>query len=223
MQNDPARFARYYLRVVNLVTWIATPIFGFLFVAAKPVIVLVLGRKWVEAAPVFQFLAIAALAQLLFSPTTWLFVCRGQSGRLLKLLLILTPIFFAGYAIGLPFGIKGVALTGSLVFVAVFPWVLSYTFRGTDLTLQRFGKAILCPVSVGFAAVFSGELALHLVGPQGTVFMLLAVALGFVAAYSLSALIPPVWREATSLRNLLRDLRSPIPTVQAQSQPALTA
>jgi len=223
IQNDPERFARYYLRVVNLVTWIITPVFSFLFVAAEPVIMLALGHQWLAAAPVFQFLCIAALALMLSSPTKWLFVCRGQSGRLLKLLLILTPIFFASYAIGLPFGIKGVALTGSLGFIGVFPWVLSYTFRGTHLTLQRFGEAILCPVSVGFAAVLSGELALHLVGPQGNVSKLLAVALGFVAAYSLSALIPPVWREATALRNLLRDLRSPVPTVQAQSQPALTA
>jgi len=221
LQNDPERFERYYLRVVNLVTWIGTPIFGFLFVAAKPVIILVLGRKWLEAAPVFQLLAIAALAQLLFSPTTSLFVCRGQSGRLFKLFLILTPIFFASYTIGLPFGIRGVALTGSLAFVCIFPWILSYAFRGTDLSLLRFGKAILCPVSVGLAGVFSGELALHLLGPQSNVLELVTVALSFVGAYSLSAFIPPVWGEATALRNLLRDLRPPAPTIHAQSQPAL--
>ena len=61
IQSDPERFARYYLRTVNLIMWISTPIFGFLFVAAQPVIVLVLGNQWREAAPVFQILAISAL------------------------------------------------------------------------------------------------------------------------------------------------------------------
>ena len=53
-QSDPERFARYYLRAVSLILWITLPIFGFLFVGAVPVIVVVLGRKWIEAASVFQ-------------------------------------------------------------------------------------------------------------------------------------------------------------------------
>ena len=64
-QSDPERFARYYLSAANLMMWISAPIFGFLFVAAQPVIVLTLGNQWQQAAPVFQILAVAALAQLL--------------------------------------------------------------------------------------------------------------------------------------------------------------
>ncbi len=66
IQNDPERFARYYLRAVNLIIWISGPMFAFLFVAAQPVIILVLGNKWREAAPVFQILIIGSLGQLLF-------------------------------------------------------------------------------------------------------------------------------------------------------------
>ncbi|HXZ39877.1 MAG TPA: lipopolysaccharide biosynthesis protein [Terriglobales bacterium] len=207
LQDDPERLARYFLRVANLMMWIVTPLFGFLFVAAEPVIILVLGKKWLAAAPVFQFLCIAALAQLLYNPTMWLFVCRGQSGRMLKLLLILTPIFFVSYIVGLPFGIKGVALSGSLVFVGIFPWLLKYAFRGTSLTLRRLGQAIRYPISLCLAGVFSAELALRLIAPQRIVSQLLVVALGFAAAYSLSALIPAVREEALSLRGLLADVR----------------
>ncbi|HKF56734.1 MAG TPA: lipopolysaccharide biosynthesis protein, partial [Blastocatellia bacterium] len=46
MQHDPERFARYYLRVVSLMAWISTPVFGFLFVAAGPVIAMALGHQW---------------------------------------------------------------------------------------------------------------------------------------------------------------------------------
>src|SRR5262249_44617651 len=89
LQEDPERFARYYLRAIGLIVWITAPVFGFLFVAAKPVIVLILGSKWAEAAPVFQILVLSALGQLLVESTVWLFISRGMSARFLKMLLII--------------------------------------------------------------------------------------------------------------------------------------
>lgn len=207
LQNDPEVFARFYLRAANLMTWITTPIFGYLFVAAEPVIVLVLGRQWRAAAPVFQILAIAALGQLFFDSTLWLFVSRGQSGRMLKLLLFISPIIIGSFAVGLPFGIKGVAFSGSLVLVGIFPWVLKYTFRGTQLTVKDFGRAISRPIAVCFAGILSGELALRLILPQTIVAQLGVSALGFAAAYLLSAVSPSIREEVAALRRLFDELR----------------
>jgi O-antigen/teichoic acid export membrane protein len=201
-QGDPERFARYYLRTVNLILWISAPIFGFLFVAAEPVIVLVLGNQWREAAPVFQILVISALGQLLLDSTVWLFVSRGQSLQLLKLMLVVSPILIASYAIGLPFGIKGVALSGSLVLLAIFPGILKFSFRGTNLTLKRLGRAILYPISLCLAGVFLAECALYLAASQRKVVQLLITALGFAMVYAFSMLVTPVRREVMSLRKL---------------------
>jgi O-antigen/teichoic acid export membrane protein len=206
-QDEPERFARYYLRTMNLILWISAPVFGFLFVAAQPVVVLVLGNQWREAAPVFQILAISALGQLLLDSTTWLFVSRGQSQQLLKILLIISPIIVAGYVIGLPFGIKGVALSGSLVLLAILPWMLKFAFRGTNLTLQRLGRALLYPIALSLAGVFLAELALGWIGPELIFSQLLVIALSFVMAYALSALIPTVREEIMSLRKLSSELR----------------
>ena len=54
--------------------------------------------------------------------------------------LIMCPIAVASYAIGLPFGIKGVALSGALTMLTIFPWILKFGFRVTELTLRRFGQ-----------------------------------------------------------------------------------
>jgi PST family polysaccharide transporter len=213
IQGDPERFARYYLRAVNLIMWISAPVFGFLFVAAQPVIVLVLGNQWRAAAPVFQILAISALGQLLLESTIWLFVSRGHSQQLLRLLLIISPIIVGSYAIGLPFGIKGVALSGSLVLLAILPWMLKFAFRGTNLTLERLGRALLYPIALCLAGVFLAELALHLIAPQRIFSQLPVVALSFAAAYSLSAFIPPVREEIMSLRKLSSELRPSSQTV----------
>jgi PST family polysaccharide transporter len=206
-QGDPERFARYYLRTVNLTTWALAPIFGFLFVAAQPVITLILGTQWQKAAPVFQILATCALAQLILDSILWLLVSRGQSGRLVKLLLSISPVLIGSFAIGLPFGIKGVALVGSLTLVGVLPWVLKFAFRGTLLTLQQLGKAIVCPISLVLAAVFLAEVALHVAAPQRIVTQLTVVALGFATAYSLSLLIPAVRKQVMSFMELFGESR----------------
>ena len=203
LQDDPERFARYYLRALSLMIWIIAPIFGFLFVAARPVIVLVLGAKWDEAAPVFQILVISALAQLLMDSTGWLFISRGQSSRLLRLLLVISPIILSSTAIGLPFGIKGVALSESLFLVAMLPWILRFTFRGTHLTLSGVGRALLYPISLCLLGVCLASLALRRLNGQALLLQILGAAAGFAVACLLSALVPAVRREVASYKDLL--------------------
>jgi len=208
VQAEPERLARYYLRTANLITWITAPLFGFLYVAAAPVIVLVLGRRWEEAAPVFQILAIVALGQLLLESTVWLFVSRGQSRRLLRLSLTICPLVIAGYAVGLPFGIKGVALAGSLVFLGIFPWILKYSFRGTQVTLQRVGRAILYPVVLSLSGIGVAEVLLETLAPNKAPEQLFLSAVGFALGSMLALLLaPPIREEFLSLKKLLSTSR----------------
>jgi O-antigen/teichoic acid export membrane protein len=208
VQRDPEQCARYYLRAVNLLMWIGTPVFGFLFVVAEPLIVLILGSQWRASGPVFQILAVSALGQLLLEPTIWLFVSQGQSGRFLKLMLMIAPILIGSYVLGLPFGIKGVALSGSLVMLVMFPWILKFNFRGTNLTLHRLGKAILYPISTCLTVVCLAGVSLHLIGVSGDVSKLVLAAFVFASGYSLSMLVPAVRGEIMSLKSLFRKSRS---------------
>jgi hypothetical protein len=93
-----------------------------------------------------------------------------------------------------------------LVLLAMFPWILKFSFRGTDLTRRRLGQAILYPLSVCLTAVFLAELALRMAATQRIVSQLLVAALGFAAGYALSLLIPPVREEIMSLRKLFGEL-----------------
>ncbi len=207
IQAEPERLARYYLRTVNLVVWICAPVFAYLFVTADPVIVLLLGRKWVAAAPVFQILVVSAIGQVLLDTTVWLFVSMGKSAQFLKMMIVISPIVILSFAVGLPFGIKGVALSGSLVLIAMLPWILRYTFRGTQLTLRRLGGALLCPISLSLAGIVFGEFTLHLFARKDTIPQLLAAASGFAVAYGLSLLVPTIREEVLSLRKLFTEMR----------------
>lgn len=213
LQDDPDRLARFYLRMANLIMWITAPIFGFLFVAATPVIVLTLGKQWRPAGPVFHILAIFALGQLLWESIVWLLISRGLSKRLLKMVAIWCPITIASYAVGLPWGIKGVALSGALTMLLTFPWVLSFGFRGTTLTLPRLGRKLMYPVITCLAGVAASEAALHEIGRMATVPQILISGAAFAAGCLLATILKPVREELKDLRGLLKNARG-IPAPQ---------
>lgn len=208
VQDDAERLGRYYLRAVNVIMWISAPIFGFLFVAAEPVIVLTLGGRWRGAAPVFRLLAMFALGQLLLESTNWLLVSRGKSLRLLQLWLMLAPIMIASYAIGLPFGIRFVALSSALVQFAILPGILKFTFRGTTITLRRLGRAVLYPVLMCLVAVCSARVAQNFFTRLETIPALLVATLGFTVGCLLSLLLPQMRDDLMSFWSLLARSRS---------------
>jgi PST family polysaccharide transporter len=207
IQNSPERFARYYLRAISLVVWVGAPLFGILFVGAEPVIRLSLGRQWHQAAPVFRILAISGLGQLVLQSTVWLFVSRGKSERLLKMLLAISPAIVGSFVIGLPFGIKGVALCYSLVLLAILPWILKYTFRDTNLSLQRLGAVIVDPILLALVSISVAELLLHVTSLDRPIPRLVAILLCFAVVYSASSLVPRIRVQVSAFKDLIREMR----------------
>jgi len=116
-------------------------LFGFFVCCCRTSLVLVLGAKCASSAR-FPGPYHLGFGQLLLQSTMWLFVSRGQSARLLRLMLIISPISVGSYMIGLPFGIRWVALSLSLVLLAILPWILNSAFVGR-VTLRRLGRALL--------------------------------------------------------------------------------
>lgn len=206
-QSDPQRFARYYLSAVNLIMWISALLFGFLFVAAKPVIDIILGSKWRDAAPVFQLLCISALVHPLFQSTNWALISSGRSRRLFRVTLAISVITMATFAFTLQLGIRGMALWYSIVQVVALPFILKAAFWRTDLELKSIGRAILCPVLVCLCGVLSAELALRFLAPAGNIAELLVIGLAFAAICSAALLLPSVRREVRVQRSLITELR----------------
>jgi len=205
IQDDPERFARYYLHTMNLIMWISAPLVGFLFIAAEPVITVVLGAQWVEAAAVFQLLAISALVQPLYNALGWVFVSRGRADRLFKMTICICPVVVGSFLVGLPFGIKWVALCYSAALLIILPFVFRFTFQGTQITLRGLWRALMWPVSLCLAAVSVAALAGYLVAPEGNLLRIMVVAVVFTIVYALSLLIRPVREEVKSIAKLWRD------------------
>jgi PST family polysaccharide transporter len=204
VQADPERFARYYLQTVNVIMWICAPLFGILFVAAEPVIILVLGNRWKDAAPVFQILCICAMSQMLIESVIWLLISRGQSRRLMMLVSMTSPVIVLSYAAGLRFGIRAVALSGSIAMLLSLAWMLKLSFRGTLLTVLRLVRSIACPIGVTISGVAAAEVALRLIAPQYPIPQMVVTTLSFAVALAAATLFPSVRMELMSLKSLIK-------------------
>ncbi|MFX7996870.1 oligosaccharide flippase family protein, partial [Acinetobacter baumannii] len=71
MQHDRATAARAFEKSVRLIMMVALPFYAGLAVTAEPFVLVVLGEKWAEMAPIVRALAIAmplATLQILFPP-----------------------------------------------------------------------------------------------------------------------------------------------------------
>ena len=80
MQDQPARYRQFYCAAIQGLSHVGMPSVAVLAVVSNELVLVLLGEQWLAAVPVFQFLAIAGLVQLVSSTTGWLFVSSGRSG-----------------------------------------------------------------------------------------------------------------------------------------------
>ena len=153
LQDQPARFARGYLRGVSLSMMVTAPLTAFLFFWSEAMILLVLGPQWTAAAPIFRILALAAILQPLGNTTGWLLIPMGRTDRLLRWKLItcwFTPLLFV---IGVLWhGVEGVAWALVIGVTTLTIPTVWYSSRGTAVRVLPVLGVSLRPVVAAVAA-----------------------------------------------------------------------
>lgn len=179
IKDDSTRLKSYFLKAYSLVVSFTLPITiaGILF--ADDLILVVLGPKWSNAAPVFRLLAPTILIFAMINPLWWLLASKGLVGRSLKIGLVLAPLVMASYFVGLPYGPKGVALAYSTIMTLWLIPHLIWCIHGTGVSLKDIMWAISRPLLSGIvAAMLAGSAVLLLpesVPPIGRLFLGVAV------------------------------------------------
>jgi O-antigen/teichoic acid export membrane protein len=109
LQDDRERLTELWLRALTVLAALVTPALLGLIVTAPDVIPLVLGSRWEGAVPVVQILAWVGLLQALDAWNGGILMGLGRSKLLFRSGLLFYTSFIASYAIGLRWGIVGVA------------------------------------------------------------------------------------------------------------------
>lgn len=164
IQNDIPKLKEVYLKTINYLYSVNFPIYAFMFVFSKEIVLILFGEKWLEAVPILQILAVWAAWRSTGNPVGSLLMARGRAD--LGFLWNLGLFFYIPLGIWLAsnWQLIGIAIGQNvIIFTLIYPaWrFLIYPLCGAGF--YEYHKQILKPAMI---TIFSGLMVYF-----GTVFI----------------------------------------------------
>ena len=130
LQSQPARYRQIFIQVHSTIIMLGFALTGLFLGLCQPLVLVVLGAKWVETIPIFAWFSIGALAIPLSYPAIWLPTTQGRNRDLLTMGTIVPIITVISVVAGIPFGATGMAMITSLTGLLIcVPIQFHYTGR----------------------------------------------------------------------------------------------
>jgi PST family polysaccharide transporter len=153
MVDEPARYRNSYLAAVERLAMLITPLGGLFLAGSGPVVALVLGERWSEAAPILAWMGLATIYMPASYALSWLYMSQDRTPEMLRAGLLGAAMAIAAVLCGLPVGPVGVAaafaVSGLLVRGPVLFWLAG---RRGPVRTRDFYTILVAP-TVGGAAV----------------------------------------------------------------------
>jgi O-antigen/teichoic acid export membrane protein len=209
LKRENTSLREFYTNVVEITTAVLWPIFGGLAVLSQPLIRLVYGHKWVDAALPFALLNIAALILTAVTITWEVFVACGETARQARFeflrTLVVTGFFIVGCSISLQ------AAAAARIAAAVFTILLyrPHVERMTDTSLRDTAPIYLRSAFLTVLAVGPSIILTQRTSPDSITVaeITLTVLIGvFFWVCALAQLRHPLFKEARSF--ITRSLQS---------------
>jgi PST family polysaccharide transporter len=206
LRGDVPRVRSVYLASLAHVTAALLLPLSILCALAPAFVHAVYGPQWSAAAPVVRLFALVAAVPIVTTTATWLMASQGRATHLLLSSLASCVLVAVGFALGLRWGLVGLAAAYAAATLAHgVPFAL-FAFRSVGLTARTAARALLGPLLAWAEAIAVGILV-DAAWPRTGSWGLLAVgALACTAAYLavLWVVDPPLVR---SLRRIPEELR----------------
>jgi O-antigen/teichoic acid export membrane protein len=169
--RDRDEIGAVWVRISRIVAAVAVPAFLGLIVLAADFVHIVFGERWHEATPVLQILAVVGLLQSLDSQISSVLLALDRPRVLFRIVVVATVVSVASFAIGLRWGIEGVATAYALASLAILPYNLWLTGRVVSISVLRFLLAFSgvaqAAIVMGLAVWGARELLLEVGVPTG--------------------------------------------------------
>ena len=204
LQDQPDRYRKYYQTAMTAVAYVALPAVALMAVLATEIVLVMLGEQWLEAAPIFQVLAAAGLAQTLGHPNGWLYQTTGHVRQQAVWGLISRSIMVVAFAFGVQWGPYGVAVAYAVTMTVLMVPSFALACRGTPVSLRDIGVAVWRPTLVGAVTYAASWLVHRWIEPHlGTVAILAITGAVGAATYAGAVMLWPAaraqWRALVGL------------------------
>lgn len=136
-QDDRQRLADIWLRVLRVVAAIVLPAMAGLAIVAPDFVHVVLGERWHNAVPVLQILCAVAAIQSLATLGHRILTALDRTRTILIFTIVECAATIPAFAIGLHWGIVGVATCYSIVTIPLYLGFLGLTVRALPISVMR--------------------------------------------------------------------------------------
>ena len=218
IQHDAERLARSFLTGYSLLISLTVPITITSALFAEEVVSIVLGAKWMEAAPIFRALAPVALVFAVANPLSWLVMSTGRAGRALSMSAATTPLVIVGIVLGLSHGPEGVALGYSLALTLLVIPIAAWSKHGTGITWADLWGATKPPFLSGLLAGAAGLVVNLTLGGRLAPILHLMVGLAVVLGVYAWALVIVMRQKQMFMDVLSQLLPRPEPTQEGTAE-----
>ncbi|HKW16980.1 MAG TPA: lipopolysaccharide biosynthesis protein [Terriglobales bacterium] len=214
LNQDPARFRRYFANAVGIIAFVGMALSADLTLVGRDVVRLVLGAQWSESGRIFQLFGPGIGAMLLASTVGWIHLSIGKPGRWLRWTVVEFAVTASLFVLALPWGPKGIAAAWSVSYCIILIPAFWYAGRpigfGVSLFIEAIWRYAAASLLAGLATVaaFRGTLIwASPLGPGAALEAAIMISLAFVAFY-LGAVVLLHWGFAPfrQLASLLREI-----------------
>lgn len=186
LQNDGKRYRSIYSDTISLIMVAAQPGIIFAVLLSAPLIRLVLGEHWVPAAPIFWWLGIASVHQVMTATAGWIFMSQGRGREFFVLGCWGAVVNVSCFLVGLPWGALGVAMSYAITnYVVILPLVWIWMGRSGPVTtrtlIETSGPHWVGCVAAGIAVRLN---TMYLVSPDTIAGMALSIIVSYTAYFA---------------------------------------
>ena len=163
LQDEPERIAETWARLTRMVASIALPALMGLVVVAPDFVTVVLGDKWEKVAPIVQLLAWVGMIQALQAINIDILQARNRTSTILRYSIGFCVAHVIGFAIGVQWGVLGVAAAYAVTSLLVEPFLTVLTARALGVSpwvFVRSASGVFFSSLVMAAAVLAARLAM---------------------------------------------------------------
>lgn len=207
LQGEPEAYRQACRKAILPVLALVVPAFGFGIAEGRSLILVLLGRQWLDAVPFFRLFCLAGIASSLTLITKWLYLSSGETRRQFHWALIYAPLMIAAVAVGASRGPLGVAVAFTAASWLLTPPALAFCFATSHLTMRAFAGTAWRPLVASAVATFA-TLAMRPVLPAGIVLELFLALMAFALMYGITWMALPggraAGRDLVALRRALR-------------------
>jgi PST family polysaccharide transporter len=186
IQHDKQMVREAYVTGNRYIALVSFPLMTWLLVAAPQAIRVVYGPKWVSAIVLVQILALTGLTQSIASNTGWIYLSQGRTDIQLKMGIFATIIVLISFAVGLHWGVEGVAIAYTIASASLMYPVHVIPFRLIDLKkryfLAQLQSIIFATLTLGIIA-FLTSVSLEKLGVTQDLTILAIVTLASLLSY----------------------------------------